>query len=31
MNEFKDPADAVDATRKFSEELIPADANSLSD
>ena len=31
MNEFKDPADAVDATRKFSEELIPADANSLSE
>lgn len=31
MNEFKDPADSVDATRKFSENLIPVDANSLSE
>ena len=31
MNEHKDPADSVDATHKFSEDLIPVDANSLSD
>lgn len=31
MNEHKDPTDAVDATHKFSEDLIPVDANSLSD
>ena len=31
MNEHKDPTDSVDATHKFSEDLIPVDANSLSD
>ena len=31
MNEYQDPADSVDATRTFSEELIPADSNSLSE
>jgi len=31
VNERKDPADSVDATHKFSEDLIPVDANSLSD
>ena len=31
MNDYQDPADAVDATHKFSEDLIPVDANSLSD
>ena len=31
MNEHKDTTDSVDATHKFSEDLIPVDANSLSD
>jgi pSer/pThr/pTyr-binding forkhead associated (FHA) protein len=31
VNDYQDPADAVDATRKFSEDLIPVDANSLSE
>ena len=31
MNDFKDGADSIDATRTFSENLIPVDANSLSD
>lgn len=31
MNDFKDGADSTDATRTFSENLIPVDANSLSD
>lgn len=31
MNDFNDSADAIDATRKFSENLIPVDANSLSE
>lgn len=31
MNERKDPADSVDATRKFSENLIPVDSNALSE
>ena len=31
MNEHKDPAVSVDATHKFSEDLITVDANSLSD
>ena len=31
MNEPKDSADAIDATHKFSENLIPVDANSLSE
>ena len=31
MNDFKDSADSIDATHSFSENLIPVDANSLSD
>lgn len=31
MNDFKDSADSIDATHTFSENLIPVDANSLSD
>jgi pSer/pThr/pTyr-binding forkhead associated (FHA) protein len=31
VNDFKDGADSIDATRTFSENLIPVDANSLSD
>jgi pSer/pThr/pTyr-binding forkhead associated (FHA) protein len=31
VNDFNDSADAIDATRKFSENLIPVDANSLSE
>jgi pSer/pThr/pTyr-binding forkhead associated (FHA) protein len=31
VNEHKDPAVSVDATHKFSEDLITVDANSLSD
>jgi pSer/pThr/pTyr-binding forkhead associated (FHA) protein len=31
VNDFKDSADSIDATHTFSENLIPVDANSLSD
>jgi hypothetical protein len=31
VNDFKDSADTIDATHTFSENLIPVDANSLSD
>lgn len=31
MNEYQDPTASVDATHKFSEDLIPVDANSLSE
>jgi pSer/pThr/pTyr-binding forkhead associated (FHA) protein len=31
VNDYKDGADSIDATRTFSENLIPVDANSLSD
>lgn len=31
MNEPKDSGDAMDATHKFSENLIPVDSNALSD